>query len=238
MEIGQKETTKAFVLHSRPFKETSLILHCFTLEFGSISVVAQGIKRKNAQAKRAILQPFNLLQIYFTGKGEMKILCDSELLEFKSQPKGNALACCYYLNELILRALEEWQEYPELFNVYADLIQQFDSCKKSEIPTMLRKFEISLVAFLGLGPDWNYDVEGNVIDKHQYYEYIIEFGFKKVKDVKQFKTKNSLSGETIFAIGNRTFSNIDLKECQRITQQLIRPLIGNRPLESRKLWLQ
>lgn len=238
MEIGQKETTKAFILHSRPFKETSLILHCFTQEFGSISVIAQGVKRKNAQAKRAILQPFNLLQICFTGKGEMKILCDSELLEYKSQPKGNALACCYYLNELILRSLKEWQEYSELFNVYSELIQRFDSCEKSEMPIMLRKFEISVLTFLGLSPDWNYDIEDNVIEKQQYYEYIIECGFKKIKETNNFKPQSVFSGETLVAIANLSFSNIDLKECQRITQQLIRPLIGNRPLESRKMWLR
>jgi len=225
-------------LHSRPFKETSLILHCFTQEFGSISVIAQGVKRKNAQAKRAILQPFNLLQICFTGKGEMKILCDSELLEFKTQPKGNALACCYYLNELVLRSLKEWQEYPELFNVYSELIQEFDSCEKSEMPIMLRKFEILMVSFLGLSPDWNCDVDDNAIEKQEYYEYIIESGFKKIKQANKVKPQNIFSGETIVAIANMSFSNIDLKECQKITQQLIRPLIGNRPFESRKMWLQ
>ncbi len=238
----QQQTTKAYVLHSRPFKETSLILHCFTQDFGSISVIAKGIKRKNAQAKRAILQPFILLQIYITGKGELKTLCDSEFIQLKIQPqtqlKGNALACCYYLNELILRSLKEWQEYPELFDVYADLIQHFEVCKKEEMPIMLRNFEISLITLLGLSPDWQYDIEDVEIDKSSHYEYIIENGFRKIKQLSHYPSKNIFSGNTLTSIGKRDFLNIDLKECQRITQQLIRPLIGNRPLESRKIWIQ
>ncbi|MFT6734285.1 MAG: DNA repair protein RecO (recombination protein O) [Polaribacter sp.] len=234
----QNETTKAFILHSRPFKETSLILHCFTQKFGSMSLIAQGIKRKNSQAKRAILQPFNLLQVQFTGKGELKILCDSELIEFKPQPKGNALACCYYLNELMLRALEEWQEYPELFSLYTDLIQQFNLCGKKNMAVMLRNFEIALVTFLGLSPDWEYDIEEKTIDNNSYYEYISENGFQKIEQPKRTHTQNIFSGKTLLSISRRDFLDIDMKECQRITQRLIRPLIGNRPLESRKMWLQ
>jgi len=234
----QNETTKAFILHSRPFKETSLILHCFTQDFGSMSLIAQGIKRKNSQAKRAILQPFNFLQIQFIGKGELKILCESELIEFKPQPKGNALACCYYLNELILRALEEWQEYPELFSLYTDLIQQFNLCEKKDMAILLRNFEIALVTFLGVSPDWEYDTEDKIIEKNSFYEYISENGFQKVEQLKRSLSKNVFSGNTLLSIAHSDFSEIDLKECQRITQQLIRPLIGNRPLESRKMWLQ
>ena len=233
----QQETTDAFVLHSRPFKETSLILHCFTQNFGLISVVAKGIKRKNAQAKRAILQPFNLLKLEFTGRGELKTLCESELIRFANQPKGNALACCYYLNELTLRSLKEWQEHPELFNVYLELIQLFNTCNNEEMPRLLRNYELSLISLLGLSPDWNYDTNDDLIDENQFYEYVSETGFRRIELKEKNASQNNYSGKTLLAISNRDFLHINLKECQRITQKLIRPLIGNRPLESRKMWM-
>lgn len=233
-----QETTNAFVLHSRPFKETSLILHCFTQRFGSISVIAKGIKRKNAQSKRAILQPFNLLKISFTGKSDLKILCDSELLIFKPQPKANSLACCYYLNELILRALKEWQEYPELFSVYQKTIENICSTDGEELAKLLRSFEIALITFLGLSPDWHCDVDDQKIDASSAYEFVSESGFRKISNMRKEQSQHILSGKTINGIAIQDYSSIDLKEAQRITQKLIRPLIGNKPLESRKMWLQ
>jgi DNA repair protein RecO (recombination protein O) len=48
---------RAFVLHSRPWSETSLMLDVFTEESGRVRLVAKGARSKRSNLKGA-LQPF------------------------------------------------------------------------------------------------------------------------------------------------------------------------------------
>ena len=48
---------RAFVLHSRPWSETSLMLDVFTEESGRVRLVAKGARSKRSTLKGA-LQPF------------------------------------------------------------------------------------------------------------------------------------------------------------------------------------
>ncbi len=50
---------RAFVLHSRPWSETSLMLDVFTEESGRVRLVAKGARSKRSTLKGA-LQPFTL----------------------------------------------------------------------------------------------------------------------------------------------------------------------------------
>src|SRR4051812_12720692 len=61
----------AFVLHSYPYKETSLIIDLFTRDFGRVALIAKGAKRPHSQL-RGVLQTFQPLSSSWVGKSELR----------------------------------------------------------------------------------------------------------------------------------------------------------------------
>ena len=79
-----KENQQVYVLHTYPFKETSLIVEIFSKEFGRVSLVAKGARRPKS-ALRGMLQSFQALEASWSGIGELKTLhgiewCDQYLI--------------------------------------------------------------------------------------------------------------------------------------------------------------
>lgn len=240
----KKNFVESYVLHSRPFKETSLIFNLFSLQKGRFSLIAKGIKRKNAQAQRAVLQPFNLLNIEYVGNSELKILSNVELVRLPQVSElqvlsNRALACGYYLNELLIRSLQEWQEFEGLFEAYDSSIKALHS--NSVFSAILRKFEVTLLNELGIAPQWDVDINGDVIRPDKYYYFNPEEGFELVN--KNLHSMNSdefnkgFNGTALLSLANDDYKPENSRECQQITQMMLREIIGNKPLESRKLWL-
>ena len=55
----------AYVLFSRPFQNTSLMLDFFTIDYGRIRAIAKGARRPSSKY-RSILQPFHPLLVGYT----------------------------------------------------------------------------------------------------------------------------------------------------------------------------
>src|SRR3546814_18964261 len=58
MRIDQQPS---YVLHARPYRETSLLLECLTREHGRLGVVARGVRGERARLRRAQLETFQSL---------------------------------------------------------------------------------------------------------------------------------------------------------------------------------
>jgi len=239
-----KKSTICYILHTRPFKETSLILNLFSQQYGRFSLLAKGVKRKNAQAKRAILQPFNLLEIEYVGRSELKILSNVELKKSISESApssliNRALACGYYLNELLMRSLQEWQEFERLFDVYDKSLTAL-KCG-SDYSAILRRFEVSLLEELGVAPQWQVDVKGEPICNKKRYHFNPEQGFEIIEKNSEskylYEHNSGFCGDAILSLGLGQYKPEVTKNCQQITQMMLREIIGDKPLESRKLWL-
>jgi DNA repair protein RecO (recombination protein O) len=231
-----KQTTVGYVLHSRPYQESSLLVDVFGQKVGRFSLLAKGIKRKTAQSQRATLQPFSQLKIEYSGKSALKVLCQVEPVKISAPIQGRALACGYYINELLIRALQEWQEMPELFEHYRNAISQLNNALS--LSQVLRNFEVDLLSELGVAPDWRFDIQGDEITNHHDYFFNIDHGFEKVEPTTIIQQTNKrFSGAAILALAERKLFKDVEKQCQQITQMLLRQIIGQKPLESRKLWV-
>jgi len=234
-----KESVITYILHTRAFKETSLLVDLFSRELGRFSLVAKGIKRKSAQAQRAILQPFNLLKIEIAGRGELKVLCAAELVSSPQHLSHRALACGYYINELLIRSIQEKQEFAELFHFYNESIVALRA--DQDFASTLRNFEVNLLDALGFAPQWHADIHGDGICKDSVYLFIPEQGFELTprndESCYYENSNNGFIGEAILSLGNKCYKAKTIKICQQITQMLLRQIIGNKPLESRKMWL-
>ncbi|TAF99766.1 MAG: DNA repair protein RecO [Betaproteobacteria bacterium] len=157
MPVQQKKSTpqRAFVLHSYPYKETSLIVDVFTAEQGRIAMVAKGAKRPASNLRGALLslQP---IEVIYSGRGEVKTLTQATWLPGQPWVTGKALMCGMYMNELLIKLVPREDPHPELFESYAATLLTL--ANSDEHSAILREFETSLLAELGYGLQLETDI--------------------------------------------------------------------------------
>ena len=220
---------RAFVLHSRPWSETSLMLDVFTEESGRVRLVAKGARSKRSTLKGA-LQPFTPLLLRFGGRGEVKTLRSAEAVL-----SGITLYSGLYINELLSRVLEYETRFSELFFDYLHCIQSLAGATGTPEPA-LRRFELALLGHLGYGVNFTHCAgSGEPVDDTMTYRYREEKGFiaSVVIDNKTF------TGRQLKALNAREFPDADtLRAAKRFTRMALKPYLGGKPLKSRELFRQ
>lgn len=141
----------AFVLHRYDWSETSLILEVFTRHHGRIALVAKGAKRPTSSF-RPILLPLQPLRLAFGGESEVRTLKAAEWVGGYVMPTGEALLSGYYLNELLLQLLAREDAHPQLFDIYAQVVQVLATGQEALLQAGLRAFELLLLREIGLLP--------------------------------------------------------------------------------------
>lgn len=155
--IGTKVAGQpAFVLHSYPYKETSLIIDLFTRDFGRVALIAKGAKRPHSQL-RGVLQTFQPLSSSWVGKSELRTLTDAEWVGGMLPLEKTALLCGFYLNELLVKLLARDDAHPALFDHYVSTLNQL--AHNEPAPIVLRKFERALLKETGVAADMTRCVE-------------------------------------------------------------------------------
>ena len=112
-----------FILHTYPFKETSVVAEVFTRSHGRVALIARGARRPTS-ALRGLMQPFTPLLLSWFGKSELKTLHAAEWQGGLIAPQGRALMCGFYLNELLLRLLARGDAHELLYDRYVDTLDQ------------------------------------------------------------------------------------------------------------------
>jgi len=139
-----------FVLHSYPYKETSLIVDIFTRDYGRIALIAKGAKRPHSKL-RGVLQTFQPLSISWSGKSEIRTLVAAEWVGGLLPLERSALLCGFYLNELLVKFLARDDAHSRLFDHYVATLNQL---AHNEPPIIvLRKFELALLKETGFAGD-------------------------------------------------------------------------------------
>jgi DNA repair protein RecO (recombination protein O) len=134
------------VLHSSPYKETSLIADIFTRDYGRIALIAKGAKRPHSKL-RGVLQTFQPLSVSWSGKSEVRTLVAAEWVGGMLPLERSALLCGFYLNELLVKFLARDDAHSRLFDHYVATLNQL---AHNEPPIIvLRKFELALLKETG-----------------------------------------------------------------------------------------
>src|SRR5215471_16166814 len=161
-ERARQESREAFVLHSYPYRETSLLLDVFARGFGRVSMVARAA-RSPRSALRGVLLGFQPLALSWFGKGEVRTLARAEWIGGASRLQGEALMCGFYVNELLVRLLPREDPHDALFARYRDALDGLASAGDSG--SALRSFERALLKELGYAMTLDRDsASGNAID--------------------------------------------------------------------------
>lgn len=224
---------RAFILHTRTYSESSLLVDLFVENSGKITVLAKGAKRRNSTLK-GILQPFTPLIVQYSGQSEIKTLRQAEAMSLALPLVSISLYSAFYLNELLHRVLVPEVEMPTLFEHYLFSLQQL--AKRAPAENVLRSFELVLLENLGYHVDFFHcSMTGDDIVASMNYQFQMEKGF--ICSLLQNST--SFTGEQVLALGYRQFDSQEtLKAAKRFTRMVLKPYIGSKPFKSRELFLK
>lgn len=227
------ELQSAYILHTRPYRDTSMLVDFLTLDYGRVTAVVRGVRSRKT-SKRNLLNPFARLLITFQGKSDLKLLThfESEHVAFSLSAKH--LYSGFYLNELLMRLMPELDAHQDIYYLYEMALQQLS--QQSEIEPVLRHFELCLLESLGYGIDFSSDAKsGQPILTHQFYCLESLGGFYLAADFMPEQAK--ISGHHILAIGKHNYELPDVRHtAKRITRYLLKSYLGNKPLMSRELF--
>lgn len=224
---------RAFVLHTRTYSESSLLVDLFVEYSGKITVLAKGARRKKSSLK-GVLQPFTPIIVQYSGQGEIKTLRQVEGISLTLPLFSISLYSAFYLNELLHRVLVAEVEIPALFDHYLKSLQQL----AQQIPAenVLRSFELALLENLGYHVDFFHcSATGDKVIESMNYQYQIEKGFISSLLV----NSTSFTGKQVLALGYRQFNDEDtLRAAKRFTRIALKPYVGSKPFKSRELFLK
>ncbi|QCF27823.1 DNA repair protein RecO [Hydrocarboniclastica marina] len=226
------EQEPAFILHRRPFQETSFLLDILTLSQGRLSLVARGASRPKNPWK-AQLQPFQPLLLSWIGRTDLKTLTDAELRSAPPLAGQDRLYCGLYLNELIQRLLPQHEPVPELFAAYLDALETLRGGDNLE--PGLRLFEQALVATLGYGFRWDWATDTDTaVQTGQVYGFDPQQGVIAHPGPGALLT--GLAGEALLAITAGDVGDPARNLAKRVMRCLIDYLLQGQPLQSRRLF--
>ncbi|MFA9438348.1 DNA repair protein RecO [Uliginosibacterium sp. sgz301328] len=225
----------AFVLHTYPWRETSLVVEVFSREHGRLPLVAKGARRPGSQL-RGVLMAFQPLQVSWSGRGEVKTLTGANWRGGQPLLGGVALLSGYYLNELLLRLLPREDAHVALFDHYAATLLQL-AHGEPHAP-LLRAFELALLRELGYAPTLDRLADsGEPVSPQGTYLYLAERGVIAATD--NFGDAPTLSGRVLLDMARGDFSAADtLVQARALMRRLIQHHLGGQTLESRRILIE
>lgn len=226
--MSQINTDECFLLHQRPYGETSIISEVFTKKNGKMSLIAKGAKKPKSKFF-GYLVPFYKLNITYSGRSELKTLTsiDRNLMDYNNTLSKKSYSLLY-INELLIKLLPKDAAQKDLFDLYDNFLNEILSANDLELT--LRNFELDLLDMLGYGIDFENEIDNNSsIQKDEKYLFISEKGFKKSE-------KGNLTGEDIINIKNRNLIEVSKNLLKEITTRAIGFCLDGKELSSRQIF--
>ena len=225
----------AYILHTRPYRNTSKLLEIFSRDYGRCTLVARGARKGQSRVHSSLI-PFVPLLVSWQGGGEVQTLTGAESEKSPLSIFGNRLLNGFYLNEILLRLLPKGDAHPLLYSAYADALSDLAVTQSEEV--VLRYFEVLILRELGYGLLLDCDAETGVeIQPNSVYCYDFEKG--PVHAGTGYKNGVMILGKTLLALNSGDLLEPDvLKEAKMLMRMALAQHLGDRPLKSRELYLQ
>ena len=222
-----------FVLHSYPYKETSLIVDVFSRDHGRIALIAKGAKRPHSKL-RGVLQTFQPLALNWSGKSEVRTLTAAEWVGGLLPLEKSALLCGFYLNELLVKFLARDDPHTALFNHYVAALNQLAHGEPA--PIVLRKFERTLLKETGFSGDLTRCAgSGEAVVSDQIYVVDPERGPRPAHAA---DTWPQMSGKTLLDMEQENYSDsVTQTQSKFLMRFLLAHHLGGTQLNTRQILL-
>lgn len=223
----------AYILHRRPYRETSLLLELFSADHGRVGMIARGVRRGKG-ASQGLLQPFIPLSLSWTAKSDLVTLTGVEPRQSFAPLSGLGLISAFYVNELLLRLLHRHEPHEELFIAYELVLRRLAAVPEQQ-EWHLRLFEKALLQELGYGIILDHETDSGIpIQPHLRYKYLPQYGPVPFDSKQQGIT---VHGSTLLALQQEnSFDSQILLEAKRLMRHELQSHLGDAPLRSRELF--
>ncbi|MBS0349881.1 MAG: DNA repair protein RecO [Proteobacteria bacterium] len=212
-----------FVLHQRPYQNSSLIVELFSQQFGRVCVLARSARGPKSRFQ-GFLQPFAPLLASWSGRRELMHLNALELSGSPLNLNGQALFCGFYLNELLLRLLQKEDPEPSIFFDYRAALTDLE--KSNHIAVVLRRFEKRLLHNLGYGLNLK-------VDSQEFYRWTPSDGLSRYEKQGDIEP-NVFSGRSLLALQQEQWDHPeDLLAAKQLMRLVLKSHLGGKPLKSR-----
>jgi DNA repair protein RecO (recombination protein O) len=222
----------AYVLHTRPWRETSLLVEVLSAEHGRLGLLARGVQGPRRQLLRAALQPLQLIRFDAVQGGELAQLRAAEAQDAAPQLTGEALLSAFYVNELVLRLAPRHDPAPELFEAYGSVRARL--AEGGGLAWTLRCFERDLLEAIGFGFALDVDGDGAPIDPAARYRLDPEHGPRRLlSDRGHDERSNAATGRALLALATGAPPPADdLPGLRRALRGVLAHHLGGRGLKS------
>lgn len=234
MSASRVQLQPAFVLHARPYSDTSLLLEIWSRDYGRCGLIARGARRAKSRTA-GLLQPFNSLSLSWSGRGELPSLVGVESRPRSAGLTGNRLLSGLYINELLYRLCERHDPHPALFDAYEYALVGLAG--PNDEAAALRRFEKALLMHVGYGLDLERDCEtGAAIDPQSHYIYLADGGARLTYGTARSSRQGvEISGLALLALASDDYSDVALCiQIKRLMRFVLDFHLGGRPLLSRQ----
>lgn len=221
------ELTPGYVLHHRPWRDTSRILEVLTREHGRLTLFARAVRGPRARLA-PVLQPFQPLLLSWSGRGEAPQLTQAERAEACEPLPPAVLLAAFYLNELLLRLTTRHDPLPELYDHYAAALRELRA--GAPLERCLRLFEKRLLEVLGYGVDLACEAHsGAAVRGDGYYHFRPGHGL-----VAAVPRDGALAGASLLALAREELSSArELEDARHLLQAALAACLEGRPLATR-----
>ncbi|MBV2208921.1 MAG: DNA repair protein RecO [Thermomonas sp.] len=221
----------AFVLHARPWRETSLLVEVLSAEFGRVGLVARGVQGVKKHVLRAALQPLQSIRFDAVQKGELAQLQGAEAIDAAPLLQGDAALASFYINELCLRLAPRQVPQPELYAAYAQVRERLRT--GALLAWTLRRFERDLLDALGVGLEFAQEGEGDAIDPAARYRLDPEYGPRRLLSTRDGDYRSAATGRALLALADDVLpQSDDLSSLRLPMRHVLLHHLGGRGLKS------
>ena len=242
---------KGYVLHSYPYRETSLILQVWTEKHGRLGLVAKGARRPKSST-RSVLVPFQLLALDWFGRGELRTLKTAEPAVPATPLGGASLLSAFYLNELLLKLTTRDDPHEALFGAYDAAITRLRALSRvsasngvaeaapqapRDIEPVLRRFELAMLQELGYAVELAREAGAHrPIEAGVEYFYVVERGPIRATEGDAPSNAIRLSGQTLMDLECGRFdSPTTAAQSKQLMRILIHHSLNGQELATRSL---
>ena len=229
---NKQQDELAFVIHSYPFRETSLLIDVFSSRHGRLPIVARGARRPRS-ALRGLLMNFQPLLLSWFGKGEVRTLHSAEWQGGQPYLQGTALMCGFYLNELLLNLMARDDPHEQLFDYYRATLHRL--AHETDHAATLRCFEKHLLQELGYALTLEREAgNGKAISAELCYRYAVEHG--AVPDDDDARAGVPVSGKTLLDMAADDYADpVTAQQSKQLMRVLLNHHLGGKILHTREL---
>lgn len=231
---GKVDRQPAYVLHTQPWRETSLLLEVLSRDHGRFTLVARSARRPQS-VLRGVLLPFAPLELSWFGKGELRTLHAADWQGGVPQLAGLPLLSGFYLNELTMKLTVRDDPQPELFAAYDQAVHGL--ADKVALTTVLRRYELDLLTVLGYAPPLSEDEQGRPVEADARYHCRANAAPRRDHGGGVPGPQELLvSGATLLAMRDGCFATGDIRrEARNLLKLYLNEQLGGEPLATRDL---